>query len=68
MGQQNLAAPTIRAYISGVRQLQIARGFPDPNVGSMPRLRQILKGVAVIRGRLGAPSAGCLSPQTFSDG
>ena len=53
MGQQNLAAPTIRAYISGVRQLQIARGFPDPNVGSMPRLRQILKGVAVIRGREG---------------
>ena len=47
------AAPTIRTYISGLRQLQIARGFPDPNVGSMPRLRQIFKGVAVIRGREG---------------
>lgn len=50
MGQQ---APTIKAYLSGVRQLQIERGFPDPGIGNMPRLKQIVRGVGVSRGREG---------------
>lgn len=50
LGQQNIAAPTIKVYILGVRKLQIAWGFPDSNVSSMPRLRQILKRVVVIEG------------------
>ena len=46
-----LAAPTIRAYFSGMCQLQIARGFPEPGMGGMPRLKQILRRVAVTKGK-----------------
>ena len=31
LGQQGLAHSSIRTYLSGVRQLQIAHGFPDPS-------------------------------------
>ena len=48
-----MAHSTIRTYLSGVRQIQIARGFPDPHIDQMPRLRQVLKGVKVQEGRLG---------------
>ena len=47
MGQQNLSASTIRTYLSGICQLQIAGGFPDPLIDHMPRLRQVLKGIKV---------------------
>ena len=47
MGQQGLAASSIRMYLSGICQLQIASGFPDPLTDHMPRLRQILKGIKV---------------------
>ena len=53
LGQQGLAHTTIKTYLSGVRQLQIAYGFKDPGVDQMPRLRQILKGVKVERGKQG---------------
>ena len=64
MGQQGLAAPTIRAYLSGVRQLQIARGFPDPEIGNMPRLKQVLRGVAVTKGMEGRSPARSRLPIT----
>ena len=47
MAQQNLSASTIRTYLSGIRQLQIAGGFPDPLTDHMPRLHQVLKGIKV---------------------
>ena len=46
----------IKTYISGVRQAQITMGFPDPGIQSMPRLRQIIKGVQITRGREGKAS------------
>ena len=42
--------------LSGVRQLQITHGFPDPTIDHMPRLRQILKGVKVEAGKSGKPT------------
>ena len=45
LGQQGLSHNTIKTYLPGVRQLQIAHGFPDTTIDHMPRLRQILKGV-----------------------
>ena len=45
LGQQGLAHTSIRTYLSGVRQLQIAHGLEDPKIDQMPRLRQMLKGV-----------------------
>jgi len=41
-----------------VRQVQVAMGFGDPNIGQMPQLRQVLRGVAVEAGKRGkAPRA-----------
>ena len=56
LGQQGLAHTSIRTYLSGVRQLQIAHGLEDPKIDQMPRLRQILKGVKVERGKEGKAS------------
>ena len=53
MEQQGLAHTSIRTYLSGVRQLQISHGFKDPGIDQMPRLRQILRGVKVERGKEG---------------
>lgn len=53
LGQQGLAHSTIKTYLSGVRQLQISMGLPEPQMQSMPRLRQVLKGVQVMRGKEG---------------
>ena len=53
MAQEGLAQSTIRTYLSGVRQIQIARGLPDPHIDQMPRLRQVLKGIKIHEGRIG---------------
>ena len=53
LGQEGLQHSTIRTYLSGVRQTQIAHGFPDPMFDSMPRLHLILQGVKVIAGLRG---------------
>ena len=39
LGQQGLAHTSIRTYLSGVRQIQIAYGWNDPGIDQMPRLR-----------------------------
>ena len=36
LGQQGFAQSAIRTYISGIRQLQIAHGLPEPKVDTMP--------------------------------
>ena len=48
MGQEGLAGSSIRTYLSGIRQLQVAAGFQDPHLDQMPRLSQVLKGVKVL--------------------
>ena len=53
LGQQGLAHSSIKTYLSGVRQLQIAHGFQDFNFDSLPRLRQIIKGVQGDQARKG---------------
>ena len=51
--QEGLASSIIRTYLSGVRQIQIAAGFPDPLINHIPWLRQVLKGIRVQAGRIG---------------
>lgn len=53
LGQQGLAHSTIRTYLSGIRQFQIAHGHKDFNFDQMPRLCQIIKGVKVSQGQKG---------------
>ena len=46
LATQGLKVQTIKCYLSGVRSLQIASGFPDPQIGSnLPRLENIIKGI-----------------------
>ena len=56
LGQQGLAHTSIRTYLSGVHQLQIAHGWKDPGIDQMPRLRQVLKGIKAERRKNGNPS------------
>ena len=51
LGQQGLAHSSIKTYLSGVRQVQISLGLPEPAFSNMPRLRQVLRGVQRVRGR-----------------
>ena len=48
LGQEGLAYSSIRTYLSGVRQVQIAAGYPDPSIVQMPRLHQVIKGIRVL--------------------
>ena len=65
LGQQNLSASTIRTYLSGIRQVRITGGFPDPLIDHMPRLHQILKGIKLQTARLGKSTRLCI-PITLS--
>ena len=47
LGQEGLAGSSIQTYLSGIRQIQISAGFPDPRIDQMPRLRQVLKGIRI---------------------
>ena len=60
MGQQNLLASTIRTYLSGICQLQIADGFPDLLIDHMPILCQVLKGIKVQAANSGKSICPCL--------
>ena len=44
LAEDGLAPSTIKLYLSAVRHLQIAMGLPDPKVGDMAQLEQVLKG------------------------
>ena len=45
LANEGLAHQTIKSYLSAVRHLQISYGYPDPHIGDMPRLEQVLKGI-----------------------
>ena len=44
LAEEGLAPSSIKAYLSAARHLQIAMNLPDPRVGDMARLEQVLKG------------------------
>ena len=45
LANEGLAHQTIKSYLSAVCHLQISYGHPDPHIGDMPRLEQVLKGI-----------------------
>ena len=45
LANEGLAHQMIKSYLSAVRHLQISYGHPDPHIGDMPRLKQVLKGI-----------------------
>ena len=60
LGQQGISYNTIRTYLSGIRQIQIAHGFKDPHKEYMPQLIQVLKGIKVKAAKAGKPTLLCL--------
>jgi len=51
MAQQGLVHSTIKTYLSGMRQMQVAMGLGDPDLSQMLRLRQVLKGISGKQGK-----------------
>ena len=50
LAQQGLKFQSIKCYLSGVRYLQIAQGFPDPHIGhDYPRLEGVLRGIKCVQ-------------------
>ena len=45
LASQNIMHSTIKVYLSAVRHLHIENHMPDPHMGSMARLEQVVKGV-----------------------
>lgn len=44
LAEEGLSPRTIKPYLSAVRHLQVAMNLPDPKIGEMARLEQVLKG------------------------
>lgn len=44
LAEEGLSPRTIKPYLSAVRHLQVAMSLPDPKIGEMARLEQVLKG------------------------
>lgn len=53
LGEEGLMASSIKGYLSSIRQMQISMGMPEVSMAGMPRLKQIVKGVGVVRGKEG---------------
>ena len=51
LANQNLCHSTIKCYLAAVRHLHIAEGYGDPNISSMARLEQVLKGIKSVQAK-----------------
>ena len=52
----SLTHSTIKGYLSAIRHLQIASGFPDPCISSMAKLDGVVKGIKATRARSNHPA------------
>ena len=43
--EMGLRHQTVKSYLSAVRHMQISQGMGDPNMGSMPRLELVVRGL-----------------------
>lgn len=62
VAESGLAHATISVYLSGLRFTQIAMGLPYPQLGSIPRLHYVLRG---IRQLVGQASSWSLPPPNY---
>ena len=44
LAEQGLSPKTVKVYLSAIRHLQVAMNFPDPKMGDLPCLEQVVKG------------------------
>ena len=50
---EGLTLGSIKAYLAGVRQLQVEAGLGDPGLGAMAKLGQVVRGVLRLRAEQG---------------
>ena len=51
LAEEGLSHQTIKSYLSATRQLQLAANLPEPHIGSMSKLEQVLKGIKEVKSR-----------------
>ena len=56
LADKGLAHSSIKCYLAAARHLQISHGLPDPNIGDMPRLKQIIRGIKSFQAKQGRQS------------
>ena len=44
LAEDSLAPKTVKLYLSAVRHLQVSMNLPDPKIGDMAQLEQVVKG------------------------
>ena len=60
---EGLTHGSIKAYLAGVRQLQVEAGLGDPGLGAMAKLGQVVRGVQRLRAEQGVKQR-CTKPMT----
>ena len=57
MAMNGLSHSTLKGYLSGIRHLHLEHHLPNPNISSMARLEQVLRGIKAAQAKTkGAPS------------
>ena len=51
LANETLAHSTIKGYLSAIRHLQRASGFPDPATSNIPKLEWVIKGIKSTQAR-----------------
>ena len=60
LADDGLAHQTLKSYLSALRHMEITYGHPDPRVGDMPRLEQIMRVIKSSQARQGKKPKTCL--------
>lgn len=55
LADEKVGHSSIKAYLSALRHLHIAKGLPDPKIGDMSKLEQVLRGIKRAQSKLIAP-------------
>ena len=53
LANEGLSATTIKCYLSAICHRHITEGRGDPNIGSMPKLELLMRGMKMVQGRAG---------------
>lgn len=56
LADNKLCHSTLKCYLSAIRHFHIAEGYGDPNISSMARLEQVMKGIKSLQARAVGPN------------
>lgn len=55
LAKDNISHNSIKVYLAVVRQLHLGAGYPPPDMGTMPRLHQVLRGIKITQSTTSTP-------------